>query len=177
MTYWISLDWDFITGDCRVPKQANRCTSNCCDCSDTGVIGRGDNQVGFATWQERLDITSAVIKDLHISNCVVRDNHGEIMQFIKRGDIVYNYDYHTDDYDSDLQSPVSCWNWVNYCEKQDIKVYNCYTLEELKLLSKSRKYRMFVAWSVPYTRSDLDGHLFRFLMNMKCEVKLNAKVL
>lgn len=175
--HWISLDWDFITGDCRKNGEANRCTANCCDCSDTGIIGRGDHNTDsiHKDWDARLEYTTMMFSKLNIVSAVVYDNHGEILKFLKRGDTVENYDYHTDDWDTkEVLAAPACWNWVNHAARSGITVHYYYNTGDLRRLDPLRDYRLFVAWSVPYTRPDLDGHLFRFLMGLGCEVKLNG---
>lgn len=174
---WISLDWDFVTGDCRKPGNHNRCIMNCSGCGDTGNIGRGNIGSGYTSWKYKLEQVKKYIVPSILFDCIVRDNHGDIFQFLKPGDEVLNYDYHTDDYeyiDGVQEDNIYCWNWVNHCDRNDIKVTSCYSTDDLCLIDKSKIYNLFVAWSTPYTRQDLDGHLFRFLMELGIPVILNG---
>lgn len=175
MTDWISLDWDYVTSDCRKNNLANRCIKNCSDCGDTGKIGRGNRFEGYSDWKQRLNLVQVYITKTVISDVFVYDNHGEIYQYLHPGDMVLNYDYHTDDYEDETNKAidVECWNWVNRAIELGVTIYNYCDIKSLKNIDKDKKYNLFVAWSTPCTRSDLDGHLFRFLMNLNTKVVLN----
>ena len=174
MANWISLDWDWVTADCRKVNRPRKCTSVNCKCDNANVIGRGLPEMGRTDWRIRLDALTDFLDCTKISECFVHDSHGDIFRYLNRGDCVLNYDEHTDDYNDEgpLES-VACWNWVNHAKNNDIIVYQCQSVSDLLKIDRSVEYKLFVAWSTPYTRPDLDGHLFRFLMNLNVPVVLN----
>ena len=98
---WISFDLDFITGDCRVTGKERACVKQRVGCAGCGTanIGRACGSL-FKEKEsmKRWNTMKAFIMSLDLCKVVVRDSHGDIYDFLKRDDIVYNYDYHTDDY-------------------------------------------------------------------------------
>lgn len=180
MTVWISLDWDFITGDCRKAGHANRCTMNCDGCGDTGVVGRGTIGYGYTDWHNRLKEVEKYLNKDTVIRGYLNDSHGEIYKHLSPGDVVLNYDYHTDNYEDEenYTERVECWNWVNKAINNGILVYNYHSLKDLDKINNFElifgKLPLFIAWSVPYTRSDLDGQLFRFLMGLNAPIELEG---
>ncbi len=135
MTLWLSLCWDYVTGDCRDGLQ-HSCAWRCDGCGVTRGKGRPQGQAEFdvaeqfnavRNWLLRLNITGLV---------VVRDCHADIAQYVTYGDLVLDFDAHFDDerylvandgeclaWDRwNSYGGLDCTNWIAFVENHGGKV-------------------------------------------------------
>jgi len=170
MATWISFDLDWATGDCR-GGIAHKCVKRCFGCPGEN-IGRGNGNSPFYP-QDTEEYFTAMrdwLLSLSIKKVVLRDNHGEIGRFLRRGDKVLNFDDHSDDEEID-GFPFVCYNWVSYARNRSIEVEQCKGLEFENIQGP---VNLFIAVSRPYTNTSLDGHLFRLLMDLERPVNFNG---
>ena len=171
---WISFDLDWVTGDCRAFDSVKdsacikaKLNPACQGCA-TGKVGRGP-EGSCEDSETRWNTISDYIKSVKLSRVVVRDSHGDIFPLLNSGDLVLNFDSHTDDYGGDLVFDVSCGNWVNHCEKNEIEVRQC---KSPMPITDGAQVSLFVAVSRPYTNTDYDGALFGLLFDLEMPIDL-----
>lgn len=158
MMNWISFDLDWVTGDCSNWGEEHRCTRGCPRCAQY-PLGRATDEE-LEDVPERWGLVQAMLDRVTIvGQIVVRDCHGDIYDYLRRGDRVWNIDTHTDDYDRYPYAPLACWNWVNWAEQRGCTVYN----EQYPDDVPDGTYRFFVAMSYPYTNDSADDLLFAWL--------------
>jgi len=162
----ISFDLDWATGDCRGIKY-NCCAWQCPLCGEEPNRAQGKSRpdalkrfAEMRAWLMALDIITPV---------VVRDCHADILDWIKAGDTVLNWDEHSDDdrwcedEDSYAYAPLDCGNWVTCAREHRIMVeqMNCAPFPRIDV-----PVRLFIAVSVPYTLPVCDEVLVEMLGKM-----------
>jgi len=149
--FWISLDWDFVTGDQR-------------------RFGGGRGKEPWERWEDTLEAVKGLLSKTNLSRVVVRDDHHLIVPFLRPGDMVWHMDEHTDEgptcYD------LHCGNWVSRSRKFGVKVRNISDCDLLRLRPHPDA-NLFIAWSKEWTPIDSDGDLLRFLAHLRMPIDLD----
>jgi len=166
---WLSFDLDWATGDCREYQISGcGCVKDCFGCR---VTWRGNLSMGYFDYLDRFAVVREKILSLTIKKVIVRDSHGDVFAFLKTGDTVLNLDFHTDDYfpeDVQEKHELHCGNWVNFCDSFGIQVTQIEHPQDIP----AGEYNLFVAISRPFTHEELDGELFRLLIDLQVKVDL-----
>ena len=176
---WISIDWDYVTDDCRGPL-ANTEYCPCWDNKTEHNKHRGKAHLRAPhVLMEHYDDILKLMQRVRLGKVVVRDCHGDIMHYIKPRDTVFHIDYHLDEepYDVDKHGkplrPPKCYNWIHHAKERDITIE---PVSEMLHAVPDGKYNLFLCLSSPYTNSDYDALLFRLLMSLPVPVTLYGKV-
>jgi len=173
MAHWISFDLDYVTGGCMSSENPFVCIKYCDGCgAESRAIGRGDAGLARPDAEELMDKMVGFLKSIAFTDCIVRDSHGDIVPYLSEGDVVLNFDEHTDDYFPGVgpDEPVTCANWVNIAtERMGVTVHQVkleYVPEDIP------ESRLFVAISRPYSSDIVDGQLLRLLLDLQIPVDL-----
>ena len=159
----ISFDLDWVTGDCR-RGHGSACAWQCWNCGEYGRAQgtpRRDALKRFGAMRQWL------LQQNVISPIVVRDCHADIMNVLTPGDLVLNWDEHSDDdcysSDPDAEWPLHCGNWVTAARNNRITVQQ---MNMMPFPEIDTPVRLFIAVSVPYTSPICDEALMEMLAEM-----------
>jgi hypothetical protein len=159
MVVWISLDLDYLTGDCRIPgKPQAQCAWQCGGCVGRGR-GRGeggqerDDALAeferIRQWLMTLDIAGPV---------VVRDCHADIVEWLRPGDVVLDWDEHCDA--ENYTGQLDCGNWITLAQANGAVVKE---RRGMPLPEITSPVHLFIAVSTPYTSTVCDQALLDML--------------
>jgi hypothetical protein len=182
--FWVSLDIDWICGDCRTGTRYN-CIWGCKDCEGS-KRGRPNRKVKGNMPQNTKMLLNA-FKKFKFTKVIVRECHASIYKFLGKGDQVLNIDYHTDDYDYDVA--LHCGNWVNKAKKGK-KVFvwqNAFEEDPANVLDeilgykdcedwRKQSHKLFICTSSNYTHPSVDKYYEQILQSLTCPVDLNLNV-
>lgn len=117
-TYILSLDWDYVTGNCQ-PAVGGTCCGYCGKGSTqyrNNLSKRGKNKGVSADWEKRFNrlknIQIEPDTDIYVAEC-----HADIMQVIDNFYSPYevmDFDYHYDRY---VDGKLCCGNWIYHLER------------------------------------------------------------
>jgi hypothetical protein len=181
MRQWVSLDLDYITGDCRNMSydKPSQCARRCPDCQGSKVkgIGRGSHKNSFGNekgWADdaikQEEKITCFLSNLQLRRIVVRDCHASILPFLKKGDVVLHVDEHGDFDGWECFKGLYCGNWINYAEGRGVTVchyeppmdYDGFLPHWIEF-DTNRETDLFVCLSRPYTDRLADAVLGRLL--------------
>jgi hypothetical protein len=114
--------------------------------------------------------SSFFIKKAYMCQC-----HASILDYVKKGDTVYNIDAHHDMYSyPNRKKDIDCGNWANWLLDHGTEVINCKPSELKKNLVKANKdIHLFISTSPNYASPDTDGHLMRILYSIPCKIEVD----
>jgi len=161
---WLSIDLDYITGDCR--SGSAHCHHRCPDCvNGSRGIKHGTNPPD-AGWKEREREVHALLKQPPITKVVVRDCHADINPFLHRGDVVYHLDEHADIgyFDRPKEETLHCANWGDYAEARGVTIKPIIGMVGNTTITGP--CNVFICLSIPYTNKIAQDILGRMLCRM-----------
>jgi len=149
---WLSLDWDWVTGDCRDGYSEK--------------VRTNDPTWGSA---DRHDELSDLLATTQFKRVHFHDEHHQILHHLSRNDTVWDIDDHWDDYPPAY--PIACWNWITHAYNMGVRVDpigrsddgSPRELYEAKLPPGAG---LCVVWSREYTSNQLDERLWLLLGNV-----------
>ncbi len=151
--FWISLDWDFVTGEHR------------------STFGRRSEYAASQGWEERLSDVRQFLGKTSLQRIVFADEHHEIFPLLQPGDNVWQIDEHTDS--RSCRYPLDCGNWVSWARKNGVRVRDVYN-KRLTHLRPHPDASLFIAWSTDWTTAILDEELSRLLRDISKGVRPDA---
>ena len=165
---WVSLDLDWVTGDCR-QGVFNGCAQQCCVEGRAIKRGSGD-PIPLKEALQAMEKFRKWILSLDVQAVVVRDSHVTILNYLQEGDYVLHYDYHADlDCDFSPMDSPHCGSWVDHAMRRGVTVNRCNGLDFEHV---DEPVNFFVAVSRPFTNTKFDGALFRLLIDLMVPVDL-----
>lgn len=162
----LSIDWDYITGDCA-KYDINYFHPHCGFCKDKTISNRrGKSDKLDVMWEEKEE---RILK-LKISNApiFVAECHANILDLLNYCEtpIIYDFDSHCDKYD-DLPF-VHCGNWIYHLTKIGGEVY--YRPRKIGSIGA-----IFICHSSPWTPRSMDENFFRFIKKISKKTKSEIK--
>lgn len=161
----LSIDWDYITGDCC--NYIETYHSHCGYCKDIKEV----NKRGI---ENKLNIDWRVKRDkllnldyINHSKIFVAESHANIISLISncKKPVVYDYDAHRDRYDTFQK--VHCGNWIYHLEKLGGRVsFRPTNIKDVGAI--------FICRSAPWTPKCMDNEFYIFIDELS--VKTNSKV-
>jgi len=150
----LSIDWDYVTGDCSVDSDGH--CGFCYNKEEYRKVTISPER----SWRRRYKI----LKDIKIKKGVpiyVAECHASIMEIIRDDAYtVFDFDYHYDNYISYLDT-LHCGNWIKflnnnggivYCEPERDDVYNLSSI--------------FICKSSPWTPVKMDRWFFMLILDI-----------
>lgn len=173
MAIAISIDWDYVTGDCSHDGHCGFCPNGE---KEGGVGVRGKPNRESPNWQDKLTELRSIIypegSPLYVAEC-----HADIFGVLKAKideplDII-DFDAHYDAYDCE-DKWLCCGNWITYARRlYDVKVvsrrkwvgfdaaaHGCYDAN-----------MVFVCKSSPWTPKNLDKRFYELVNFISKQVK------
>lgn len=115
--------------------------------------------------------SSIIMKKAYMCQC-----HASILDYVKKGDTVYNIDAHHDMYSyPETKKDIDCGNWGTWLANHGTTFFtDCKPLEVMKDLNKTDKdIYLFIATSPNYASPDTDENLMRILYSITCKIEVN----
>jgi len=164
---WLSIDWDWVTGDTA--------TGGCCGWScGSHIDSRGDRSQLNRDWKQRLTRLKRLCAKLKFVKVIVAECHASIYRWLSHGDRIINVDEHSDCYDYMGTDRLSCGNWGLLAqEKKDCTwqwVSQGDRLPSVRHMKKS--VSCFVCLSSPWTPKELDGAFVQFVYGLNGPLRL-----
>jgi hypothetical protein len=162
----LSFDWDWVTGSAAVGCNSKLCGHECKypfkDPCRSISRKLGD---GHRTWVEIIPRLHRIMQ-LTIkpdAKMFMAENHVDILQVLKRGDQVIDFDHHFDG-SLEVEHGPTCGNWrVFAADKYGAKLPNAHQYKGPAL-----KYDVvFVCKSSPWTPKKLDGVLWGLVDHLR----------
>jgi len=176
MQHFLSIDWDFITGDCTLD------VPNCCGfCKLNALTGpkRGAAKYLDRDWKDRLRATEK-LRVAPGSPVVVAECHASVLEALKRHmagqvtilDLDHHYDReHVETWDANTQRhlgeehmpfPLHCANWIWYAEQEGHIVQSEIKPERVPKMTRCFQ-GVFLCLSSPWTPGLMDNHFFKLV--------------
>lgn len=157
----LSIDWDYITGDCY----RSSCDAHCGFCTASNST-RGSESFLDVVWEEK----ERRVLGLNIPKgafTFVAECHASIVEIFKYFDgklTIYDYDSHYDYYNS--SEILDCANWIHHLSLQNGG----------EVLSRPRKIKdvaaVFLCLSSPWTPRSMDDRFFEFIHKLYKKTKV-----
>jgi hypothetical protein len=158
MTTLLSIDWDWVTGDCADGDQ-----HGCCGwCAPAPrKLARGAIKLVRAGWIERLETLRSIAPvdpggRFHVAEC-----HADILRVVDPQDTttIIHLDSHLDDAD---WFGLSCGSWRTFLPR-DVEVV---TESKAGDLSKLSVHDVFVCQSSPWTPASMDRFMWDLIIHL-----------
>ena len=170
---WLSIDLDYITGDCR--SSYAHCERRCPECvRDSRGIEHGTRDPDN-TWKGKEQEVLELLSRTQITRVVVRDCHADISRLLHKNDTVYHLDDH-DDYDSPNESTkeLYCGNWCNHVEARGVTIKPIAGMVPTTRISGP--CAVFICLSRPYTHPIAQDILGRMLCQMPYQGQVDFRL-
>ena len=155
----VSLDWDWVVGDCGV----GGCCGMCKKWADQMIVGgRGSITRLRSYWSERLE----ELKELPIPNGIpvyVAESHASIGEVFNQyvSPIVADYDHHHDAYNED--ETIDCANWICHLVRYGGKYHRQKSDEKF---DQKRIDAVFMCRSAPWTPREMDKYFYELVWHL-----------
>ena len=156
----LSLDWEYVTGDCSKDPHGH---CGFCRRADKrrGLEAERRHQTDWKPYLKRLkDIDIVESCPIYVAEC-----HASIISLLKimSKPVVYDFDYHYDNYDFSQQ--LHCGNWIHHMHKKEGVIYigPGASIPELDAI--------FLCKSSPWSPKSMDGEFFRFVNYLEMKSK------
>jgi len=156
MTTLLSIDWDWVTGDCSDIQHG------CCGwCTPSPRRhSRGSDQFVKSGWIERLEALRALVPSKHGGNLWVAECHADILRVVNPDETtdIIHLDSHLDDANWCV---LSCGSWRTFLPTGiEVAMPQQADLKELAFKD------VFVCQSSPWTPSGLDKFLWSLIRRL-----------
>lgn len=168
----ISIDWDWVTGDCSDDGHCGFCPNGKLE---GGVGIRGEPNQTYPRWQDNLSELREVVFPrgipVYVAECHA-DIFGVLKAKIDERLVILDYDSHYDDYDCE-DKWLCCGNWITYADQ----------LYDLKVVSRrDRSHRfteidtynanmVFLCKSSPWTPKEMDKRFYELVRFISKQTK------
>lgn len=154
----LSLDWDFVTGDCNSYNKTNHCGF----CASEKIGGRGTEDRLSSQWRNYMDrlLEIKMRRDVPV---FVAECHASIMDLLplcKGFPNVIDFDSHYDSYDSNPF--IHCGNWIYHLKKLSGN-YNCIESQPIRVGGFGA---VFICKSSPWTPESMDSNFMYLIRNI-----------
>lgn len=169
MNTTISLDWDYVTGDCIASGEAH--CGFCANAVKDGVGQRGYSSYMCEDWKSRftelckLDYPTGT--PFYVAEC-----HADIFGILRSpigGNLcIFDFDSHYDDYPDEM-SFINCGNWIAYARRlYKLKVCSRKNSNSLAFRCKISEAKsdisvVFLCKSSPWTPDSLDNKFYELV--------------
>lgn len=166
MKNFLSIDWDFVTGDTSDNSSGVRCCGFCQTPDSPGpfgpVGGRGAEKYLKPHMEDRFELVNSFSivsgAPVYVAEC-----HASIIDALERfkeQSYIAHLDSHHDEWDENGLT-VYCANWVHFARRAGHKVKR-YESKDFKIISK-KYHGVFICLSSPWTPQSKDREFFKLI--------------
>lgn len=164
----LSIDWDYVTGDCSVEYSGDP-HPHCGYCKGYyGSKGRGHEKHLDSIWEEKeeklLKLRMYSGTPLFVAEC--HANIMDLLEYYGECPEVFDYDAHRDKYDRDYF--VHCGNWIHHLEQLGGQVF-----ARPRVIKKVGA--VFICHSSPWTPRSMDNAFFQFVHKVACKLQVEPR--
>jgi hypothetical protein len=166
----LSIDWDWVTGDCASHGDGHAHCGWCAWAQRDRKVkwprGRGLNKALRPDWEERLDALSKLTyRCLLRPKVYVAECHADIMQIIAPRTTIYHLDEHKDC----AKSPLCCGSWVHVAKTQLHCAVHRINMADVKCM-RTKFPAVFLCKSSSFTPKKADHGFYDLIRYFMCAV-------